>query len=187
MTLAAFLSFAAAAQADLNSLVVAGKVEGQGGTRPATLRLLCNSDPDDGALSIELWVSQAFKLKDFDYDDFEGPDAAAADRALSHVSLVANKGQTEISQAAAGWYSGDDPDTFVFGLSEPSHHAGKVGTLVKAIEAKHKQIVWVQSAFDKSKRELRASFALDAATVKRIHDSLDECLTPSHPKPKSKK
>src|SRR5512135_1769676 len=118
IALAAACALAAAAYAELDRLVLEGQVSAAGGTRSASLHVLCNPDADGGAISVELWVPQAFKLKDFDYDDFEGPDAVAGDHALSHVSVTGEGGKTEITYAAAGWYSGEDPDTFVFGLSQ---------------------------------------------------------------------
>jgi hypothetical protein len=167
-----------AAHAELDRLILDGQLHGPGGTRSATLRLLCDPDAHGGAISLELWVPQAFKLKDFDYDDFEGPDAAAGNRTLSGVSVTGGSNPTEIRYAAGGWYSGEDPDTFVFGLSQLSHRQGKIATLLKAIDAQHTQLVWVQTGFDDPKRELRAMFPLDAATVKRIHAAVDVCLAP---------
>ena len=166
----------AGAQSAPNSLKLEGRIAGAGATRDASLHLLCNPDVDGGAVSLELWVPQAFKLKDFDYDDFEGPDAVAASRSLSRVSVGTKERKTEIVHAAAGWYSGEDPDTFVFGLNQRSHRPGKLADLLKGIDAKHTQLTWVQSAYDKSKRELHAVFALDPALVRRIHDTVDVCL-----------
>ncbi len=167
------------AHANLNRLVLEGQLASATGTRSATLHILCNPDPDGGAISIELWVPQAFKLKDFAYGDFEGPDAAAGDHELSRVSVVGGTDKTEITHAAAGWYSGEDPDTFVFGLSQLSHQQSQIATLLKAINATRTQLVWVQKGFDDPKREIRATFTLDAATVKRIHETVDVCLAPA--------
>lgn len=188
IALAATFATTSAAQAELNRLVLDGQLHAAGDTRSANLRLLCNPDTEGGAISVELWVPQASKLKDFDYDDFEGPDAAAGDRALSHVSLAGDAGTTEITYAAAGWYSGEEPDTFVFGLSQRSHQPGKIAIWLAAVDTQHPHLVWVQHGFDDPKRELRAEFALDAATVKRIRDTVDVCLAPAtKAKPATKK
>ena len=188
LALAAVFAWTPALHADLNRLVLEGRLSGAGNPRDVRLCFLCNPDPDGGALSVELWVPQAYTLKDFDYDDFEGPDAAAGSRALSRVNVSGAGGTTEITHAAAGWYSGEEPDTFVFGLSELSHRQGKIATFLKAIDTKHTQLVWVQTGFDDPQRELRATFALDAATVKHIHDAVDECLAPAaKSKPAAKK
>ena len=179
IALATAFSFPPAVRADLNRCVLEGRLSGAGRARAVSLRVLCNPDSDGGAISVELWVPQAFNLKDFDYDDFEGPDAAAGDRALSQVSVAGAGGTTEISSAAAGWYSGEDPDTFVFGLSQLSHHEGKIANLLRAIDTQRTQLVWIQTGFDNPKHELRATFALDAAMVQRLHDTVDVCLAPA--------
>jgi hypothetical protein len=176
---AAFALTPAVRAEELTRLVLEGQLAAAGGTRGVSLRLLCDPDRHGGAISMELWVPQAYKLKDFDYDDFEGPDAAAGNRALSHVSVAGEGGKTEIRYAAAGWYSGEEPDTFVFGLSQRSHQQGKIATLLAAVDTKHTQLVWVQTGFDDPKHELRVTFTLDAATVKRIHDTVGACLAPA--------
>jgi len=184
---AAMLGAASAARADQRRLVLDGKLESAGSTRAVTLRALCEPDPNGGAISVELWVPQAAQLKDFDYDDFEGPDAAAGNRALSTVRVSGAGNSSEITYPAAGWYSGEDPDTFVFGLSQRSHRSGTVATLLKAIDAQRTQLLWIQRGFDNAKRELRATFALDPAKVQQIHDTVDACLAPAKGKPASKK
>jgi hypothetical protein len=183
LALAAALSAATAARADLHRLVLDGQVHSGAGTRPAQLRLLCDPATDGGAISVELWVPQAATLKDFDYDDFEGPDAAAGSQALSHVSLTGSAGTAGITYAAAGWYSGeDDPNTFVFGVSQRSHRKGKVATLLSAVDVKYTQLVWVQNGF-KDRRELRATFTLDPELATKIHATVDSCLAPAKSKP----
>jgi hypothetical protein len=168
-----------AGSAELSQLALPGQLNVAGDTRAASLRLLCNPDRDGGAIGVELWVPRAYTLKDFDYDDFEGPDAAAADRALSRLSVDGKPGTTEIAHAASGWYAGDEPDTFVFALSELAHRQGEIAAFLRAVDAKRTQLVWVQTGFDDPKRQLRATFALDAATVERIHATVDVCLMPA--------
>ena len=163
-----------------------GQLASAGKARPVSLRVLCEPDPHGGAMSLELWVPEANTRKDFDYDHFEGPDAAAGDRALSHVSIPRGKHASEMSAAAAGWYSGENPDTFVFGISQRSHEKGKLATLLEAMRPLDTQLIWVQRGYDDPKRELRATFALDAATIARIHTTIAECLTPHSAKPRSK-
>ena len=188
VALALIVAMAAAAPArgDLHRLVLDGQLDSGAGRRGVSLRLLCEPAADGGAISLELWVPQASTRKDFDYDDFEGPDAAAGDRALSRVSAIADSRTTEITYPAAGWYSGEDPDTFVFGVSQRSHREGKIATLLGGIDAKSTRLVWVQRGFDDPKRELRSTFPLDAATAARIRDTVGPCL-PHAIKPKPAK
>lgn len=143
--------------------------------RPVTLRISCDPAPQ-GVLSLELWVPQAFALKDFDYDDFEGPDAAALDRELSVLTLGGEAAPTKVSHAAAGWYSGEDPDTFVFGVSERSRAHAKLAAFLGALRADPTTLLWIQKSLDASARVLSATFALDAATVARVHATVDPCV-----------
>ena len=176
---AAVLVATRSAEADLHTLVLDGQLHVATSERQVTLHLLCEPDPHGGAVSVELWVPEAFKLKDFDYDDFEGPDAPAGNRELSHVTVAGDGGSTEIKHAAAGWYSGEDPDTFVFGLSQLSRREGKVATLLRAMDATKTSLVWVQTGFDDAKRQLRATFPLDPGAVERIRAVVDPCLAAS--------
>jgi hypothetical protein len=177
MPLAALLA-APPAGAELHRFVLAGQVSSTAGTRAASLRFLCEPDPHGGAISLELWVPEAATRKDFDYEDFEGPDAPAGDRALSHVTVTGG-GVMLATSVAAGWYSGEDPDTFVFGLSQPSHQTGTVATLLEAVDPRDTRLEWVQTGFADSKRQLRATFTLDFAAVKQIRDAVDPCLPPA--------
>jgi hypothetical protein len=178
MALATALA-AAPAAADLHRFTISGQLAApDGATRPASLRLLCEPDPNGGAISMELWVPEAATRKDFDYADFEGPDAPAAEKMLTHVS-VAGGGAIMATAAAAGWYSGENADTFVFGLSQRSHEPGAVATLLEAVDPRDLRLIWVQTSFDEPKRELRAMFALDPASVKQLRDTVDPCLPPA--------
>jgi hypothetical protein len=180
LLVAAVLAGASGARADdLQRFDLNGQLQVAGGTRPVSLRLLCAPDAHGGAISIELWVPQAFTRKDFDYEDFEGPDAPAGNRALTHLSLAGGKSATEIAHPAAGWYSGEDPDTFVFGLSQASHRQGKIAALLQAVTPERTGVTWVQRGFDDPKRDLHATFALDAETVKHIRATVDACLPPA--------
>jgi len=171
----------AAAHGDQRHFALDGTVKSGAGTRAATLRVLCEPSSDGGAISLELWVPEAFKRKDFDYDDFEGPDAVAGGRALSRCTASGPGSHLEIVAAAAGWYSGEDPDTFVFGVSQPSHQKGQVASLLQGIASTTAQLVWVQSAFAAHTDALRATFALDAAGAQQLRATVAPCLAPAAP------
>jgi hypothetical protein len=152
-----------------------------GAERSATLHLMCTPDTDGGAVSIELIVPEAYPRKDFDYDDFEGPDAAAGDKALSTLTWTTAAGKTTITHAAAGWYAPEPPDSFMFGVSQLSHRREEPARLLNAIGAEGGQFTWQQAAFDKSKRQLVAHFDLDAAAAQRLHTAVAECLPQNMP------
>jgi hypothetical protein len=149
--------------------------------RRAFLHVDCSPDRDGGALSIELVAAAANTRKDFDYEDFEGPDAPAGAKALSHIAWTTAAGTTEITHAAAGWYAPEPPESFMFGVSQISHHREEPARLIAAIGAEPGRLVWTQTGFDDAKRQLVASFELDAAAVKRLHNAASSCLPLSMP------
>jgi hypothetical protein len=153
----------------------------QGTQRPAILHVNCSPDGDGGALSIELVATQANTRKDFDYDDFEGADAAAGAKALSHLVWKTATGTTQIIHVAAGWYAPEPPQSFVFAISQPSHHREEPARLLDAIRDEAGTLAWVQTGFDNAKHRLVARFELDAAAVKRLHDTAAACLPQNLP------
>ena len=179
---AATVAFMAAAHGESFEFNQAGTLTvDAGATRSATLHLACSPDSGGGALSIELQVPEAYTRKDFDYDDFEGPDAAAADKALSHVAWTSAAGTTDIRHVAAGWYAADPPDAFLFGISQPSHHRKPPASLIAAIGPAAGQLVWTQAGFDKPARRLVATFQFDAAAAARLHGAVVRCLPINSP------
>ena len=83
----ATLAMMACAHAELHQFVQDGTLKiGTAAERSAMLHVNCSPDPDGGALAIELVATEANTRKDFDYDNFEGPDAPAGGKALSHVA-----------------------------------------------------------------------------------------------------
>jgi|GEM_PF-2859866 hypothetical protein len=158
------------------TLAVAG-----GPARAAELSVACAPQPNGGALSIELGVPEANTRRDFDYDDFEGPDAAAADQALSELVWTGATGRVAIRHAAAGWYAPEPPGSFRFGIEQPSHRRAEPARLLAAIRDGAGTLVWTQTALADPQRRLVATFALDAAAVARLHDTVAQCLPQNLP------
>ena len=144
-----------------------------GNERAATVHIGCSSDAN-GALVIELTIPDANSKKDFDYDDFEGPDAHAG--ALSHIAWITNAGSTSITTDVAGSYIPDPPEAFQFGLDEDSRKHSKGATLIAGFKSEPGKLVWTQSSDNKSKRTLVATFDFDASETKRTHETTSACL-----------
>ena len=145
-----------------------------GADRATTLHIGCSSDSDGGALVIEITVSDAYTKKDFDYDDFEGPDSPAG--ALSHVDWITDAHTTSITTKASGSYIPEPPDAFQFGIDEYSRRKSAGATLLSAFNDQPGKLVWTQMSFDKSRRKLVASFDFDASEARHIHDLTVACL-----------
>jgi hypothetical protein len=176
---AAALGFLGTACAAQHEFTQSGKIQvGAASTNTATLRVGCTPDPNGGALEIALIVPGAYTRKDFDYEDFEGPDAAASSKALSTLTWSAVSGKTTITHAAAGWYL---DDAFNFGVSQLSHRREEPARLLNAIGGEQGQLSWEQIGFDDAKRKLRADFQLDAASAQRLHIAAAECLPQNMP------
>lgn len=172
------LVLAASANAEQHSFTHSGKLTVDANMeRTATLNVACSPDPNGGALSIELVVPEANTRKDFDYDDFEGPDAAAGARALSHVAWKTAADTTDITHAAAGSYLPQPPESFMFGIDQLSRRHGQAASMLAAVGAEPGQMVWTQTGFDDSKRKLIATFTLDAAATQHLHDTAAPCLS----------
>ena len=91
---------------------------------PSTARLSFNASSGDAAtkatrmMSISLTLEPAGQLTSFDFDAFEGPGAPASKRKLMKVAVYANKRPPAVFWLnAAGWYSADAQDAFVFSHS----------------------------------------------------------------------
>lgn len=179
---AATLAMMACAHAELHQFVHDGTLKIDTGTeRGAVLHVNCSPDADGGALAIELVATEANTRKDFDYDNFEGPDAPAGGKALSHVAWSTATGTTQIDHAAAGWYAPEPAQSFMFGISQLSHHREEPARLLNAIRDEPGTLVWTQTGFDNAKHQLVARFELDSASVKRLHDAAAVCLPQNMP------
>lgn len=176
------LAAATAAHAELREFSQAGTLKiDDGAQRSATLRAACTPDQDGGALSIELIVLQANTRKDFDYDDFEGPDAAAGSKTLTHLAWTAGSGTTEITAVASGWYAPEPPQAFMFGVSQLSHRRESPAKLLAAIGPEAGKLVWTQTGFDKATRKLVATFDFDASAALRLRGAVASCLPEAKP------
>lgn len=172
---AALLTAAAGGPAELHRFDAAGTVRiGDAAPRPATLNTLCSADKPGGALSIELVVPEANTRKDFDYDDFEGPDAVAGDAVPARLAW-SGAAKAEVAHAAGGWYAPEPPDSFIFGISQLSQRTGAPARLLAAIDGAG-TLTWSQGGYARRDRALTATFEFDAAAAKRLRESVASCL-----------
>ena len=170
------LAFSVTAQAELYKFEHAGRMQTAAGERAALLHVTCSPDRDGGALSIELVATEAYTRKDFDYDDFEGPDAPAGAKALSHLRWTVGDVITEITHTASGWYAPEPPESFMFGINQLSHRHEPPAKLLAAFGTNGGRFVWTQTGFDDPKHQLVATFDLDAAAAQRVRATVASCL-----------
>jgi hypothetical protein len=174
---ATLLALSTGAHAELHKFAQPGTVTiDAGAARDATLQVICSPDRDGGAISIELVVPEANTRKDFDYDDFEGPDAVGGDKVPAQIAWTPAAGAaTTITHSAGGWYAPEPPDSFMFGISQLSHRREAPARLLTAIGSDAGKLTWTQAGFDKA-RKLVATFDFDAATAARLHATVSSCL-----------
>ncbi len=170
------LTFSVTAHAELYKFEHAGRMHTAAGERAALLHVACSPDRDGGALSIELVATEANTKKDFDYDDFEGPDTPASTKALSQLRWTVGDVSTEITHTASGWYAPEPPESFMFGINQLSHRHEPPAKLLAAFGKNGGRFVWTQTGFDDPKHQLVASFDLDAAAAQRVHATVASCL-----------
>jgi hypothetical protein len=135
--------------------------------QPVKLHVAClaGSDP----FQIELIVPGAGERNDFDYADFEEPDARAAGVALSNVTWTTASSSASLSAAAVGSY--DPRAAFAFHLKTEEWTS-----VLSALDAEPGTLVWTQSAFDDLNRRLVATFNLDAGVATNLRNSVELCL-----------
>jgi hypothetical protein len=169
-----FILAASAAHAD-GDVTEAGSLRiDNGAERPSTVHIGCSSDAKGGALFVEITVPDANTKKDFGYDDFEGPDSPAGK--LSRIEWIGATKTASVTTAAAGSYIPDPPEAFRFEIAERSRRKSAPATLLAGADGTAAKLVWTQSSYDKSKRTLVATFALDADDSAHVHDAVEACL-----------
>ena len=88
------------------------------------LKFICSRDSMDrkakGAISMELTVSPASKIKGFDFDYFEGPDAPAGRQRLLQVTVFKKDSQSSFQLPLTGSWSSGTEDGFTFSASSPA-------------------------------------------------------------------
>jgi hypothetical protein len=145
-----------------------------GPEHPARLRIACLPESDSGSLVIELTIPDAYTRKDFDYDDFEGPDAPTDP--LSRVDYVTAAHSAPITMKASGSYIPQPANAFQFAINEPPRRKSQEATLIASFGSQPGKFVWTQSSIDQSQRRFTATFDFDVAEATRVHDMTIACL-----------
>ena len=101
------------------------------GAAKTTLSFQCTSGKG-GASTITFIVLGAFKMKGFDFDDFEGPDAPAQRHAQVTITAHRPGGDLVIRTACTGYYTVSD-EGFAFEITTMANVRGKVTQLSDAL------------------------------------------------------
>jgi hypothetical protein len=110
---------------------VAADAQTPDGTAKTTISFQC-SPGKGGTSTITFVVLGAFRMKGFDFDDFEGPDAPA--QRHSQVTITAHRpsGDLVIKTACTGYYTVSD-EGFAFEITTMANVRGKVTQMSDAM------------------------------------------------------
>ncbi len=140
---------------------------------PARLSLQCRPGVK-GSLLWSLEVEHAAKLKDFVYDDFEGPDAAASAQRLSELSIEGGLMHPQVKAAQNGFYHGERSDSFVFEVSAPATAASDAALLADAVGPSTTGFAWSVTSARDVKQRIVAHFPAQAAAAS-IKETMAGC------------
>ncbi len=162
----------------LKSVHLSGNATTPVGERPAQLYLYCQPDKN-GTLGLELTLRDADGIKGFDFAPFEGPDAPAAAKALSHLHASGGSDDIDAQMAANGWYSAEITGGFVFGLNQITGKPGKLSDIVQVLSKPNSRLSWKQQSNNETGVPLDARFSIAEATAQHIRETVAACL-PAH-------
>jgi hypothetical protein len=134
-----------------NTAWVGARGTGPNGEIQATLSIQCPAQKND-LTTIELIVHRTGEIPDFDFDNFEGPDAPNADKDLITIRTDSDTGKSESKVSASGWYGGrGEADAFVFA----AHISSRIARDVAVGKVR---ISFVVQDANRSERTLEATF-----------------------------
>ena len=152
-------------------VVLHGTVTTESGEHPAWFTLMCTQG-SGGALSLMLGVIRD-TAPNFPFDAYEGPGAPASFQPSAQLRI---RQQSFKSVAVSGWYSGDNPDMFVFASSAPARQRKTVTAIASALGKSDDTITWIQNSNNVQTPPLVAQFAPDAAQRRELQRIAAPCL-----------
>jgi hypothetical protein len=163
--------WASAQSASPPQIVVHGTVTTSSGDHPAWFTLMCTQG-SGGALSVQMMLV-AESAPDFPFDAFEGPRAPASFQPSATLKVGH---QSFASSAVAGWYSGDMPGAFVFGIASKPGSSAPINQVAAALGKSGAALDWVQQGNNFQTPPMIAHFALDAAQTSTLKRIASPCL-----------
>lgn len=166
-------STSSASQQEPPQVVLHGTVTTQSGEHPAWLTIMCTQGTG-GALSLQLSLMSE-TAPGFPFDAFEGPRAPASFQ--PSAELRAGKqpfGQVDVS----GWYGGDGPGVFVFGIATTPGRRNAVTSAAIALSKPGVTFTWIQNSGNAQTPPLAAQFVPDAAQSRALQRIAAPCLHP---------
>jgi len=164
-------STSAGSQQEPPEVVLHGTVTTQSGEHPAWFTLMCTQG-SGGALSLQLSVMSE-TAPGFPFDAFEGPRAPAS----FQPSAELRAGRQSFGQVAvSGWYGGDGPGVFVFGIAITPGQHNAAASATMALSKPGVTFSWIQNSGNAQTPPLVAQFMPDAVQSRELHRIAAPCL-----------
>ncbi|WP_284322436.1 hypothetical protein [Dyella acidisoli] len=155
-------------------VILHGTVTTESGEHPAWFTLMCTQG-SGGALSLQLSLMSE-TAPGFPFDAFEGPRAPAS----FQPSAELRAGNQSFGQiAVSGWYGGDGPGVFVFGMATTPGQHNAAASAAMALSKPGMTFTWIQNSGNAQTPPLVAQFVPDAAQRRELSRIAAPCL-PHH-------
>lgn len=152
-------------------VVLHGTVTTESGEHPAWFTLMCTQG-SGGALSLQLSLMSE-TAPGFPFDAFEGPRAPAS----FQPSAELRAGKQSLGQiAVSGWYGGDGPGVFVFGIATTPGQHNTAANAAMALSKPGVTFTWIQNSGNAQTPPLVAQFVPDAVQERELSRIAAPCL-----------
>jgi len=152
-------------------LVLHGTVTTESGEHPAWFTLICTQG-HGGALSLQLALV-ADTAPGFPFDAYEGPGAPASQQPSAELRVGQ---QSFASVPVAGWYGGDAPGMFVFGIATTPGQRNAITGAVAALNKPGLALTWIQNSNNMQTPPLMGQFVLDEKQRHALQRIAAPCL-----------
>ncbi|HUB90527.1 MAG TPA: hypothetical protein VMA74_12455 [Dyella sp.] len=152
-------------------VVLHGTVTTSSGEHPAWFTLMCTQG-HGGALSLQLALV-ADTAPGFPFDAYEGPGAPASHQPSAELRVGQ---QSFASVPAAGWYGGDGPGMFVFGIATTPGQRNAITGAVAALSKPGLTLTWIQNSNNLQTPPLMGRFVLDEKQSHALQRIAAPCL-----------
>jgi hypothetical protein len=99
----------------LRTIQTSGTATTPDGNFPATFAFECQPGKD-GTISFVYTIDHANQMKLFNFDEFEGPDALAAERETAHLQASSKGSTSKLDKAVSGYYATGEAFAFSFSV-----------------------------------------------------------------------
>lgn len=123
-----------------------------------------------GGTYLILHLSDASLVKNFDFDEFEGPDAPFGTRKLAKIQIQSSNGTQTIEAAGAGWYS--SAKEFMFSVAVGRQPLSVRKRLIAVLSGNDAKLSFTVHGLKKPSQTISAT-TTDASLINGLRDALN--------------